>query len=260
MELARFAGDSPPGPILDGLERDGGVIVEGFAKPDLVDALEADYRRALDAVPWGNTAGDMPPNSFFGRRTKRLHGLLEKSKSFGDAISADLAVSMCGRFLEPNARDYRVSTGELMAIGAGEKRQALHRDADSWHRFPDPRPEILVSVNLALTDFSEANGATVVLPGSHAWESKRRPTPEDAVAFAEMPRGSALLYTGNVWHGGGANETDSTRIGLYWGYLLSWLQPLENHLITNGQAALEGASETAQRLLGYDRIGWRVEP
>lgn len=259
-DLARFAPDAPPDAIFDALERDGGVIVEEFAAPGLVDALESDYRVALDAVLWGNTEGDMSPNSFFGLRTKRLHGLLEKSKSFADAISIPLAAAMCARFLKPNARDYRISTGELMAIGSGEKRQALHRDADSWHRFPDPRPEILVSVNLALTDFHEANGATVVLPGSHAWAPDRRPVAEDAVAFAEMPRGSALLYSGNVWHGGGANQTDATRIGLYWGYLLSWLQPLESHLITNGQAALEAAPEAAQRLLGYDRIGWRVEP
>ncbi len=257
MELTRHAAGAPPDEILDALARDGGAIVEDFADAATVDALDADYRRALERVPWGDTSS---ASTFFGLKTKRLHGLLEKSKTFADVIDGDLARAMCERFLLPHARGYHISTGELMAIGAGEKRQALHRDADSWNRVPDPRPEVLVSVNLALTDFRQENGATVVVPGSHGWPKERRPQDDDPVAFAVMPRGSALLYSGDVWHGGGENRSSETRIGLYWGYLLSWLQPLENHLVTNGQAALEAAPEVSRRLLGYDRVGWQVQP
>jgi hypothetical protein len=260
VELLRFSTESPTDEILDGLDRDGGVILEGFGDPSLVDALETDYRRALDAVEFGNTDIGVEANSFFGLRTKRLHGLLAKSPSFAEVIQHDLALAMCKRFLSPHAREFRISTGELMAIGGSEDRQALHRDADSWSWFPDPRPEVLVSVNLALTDFREENGATVVVPGSHRWPRERRPTDNDPIAFAEMPRGSALLYSGDVWHGGGANAAGELRIGLYWGYLLSWLKPLEDHLVTNGREALEAAPEPARRLLGYDPIGWRVQP
>ncbi len=260
VQLSRHPADAPTHEIFDALARDGGVIVDDFAHAATLAVLEADYRRALDGVPWGNTEAGLEPNRFFGLRTKRLHGLLEKSKAFAEVISSELPRAMCARFLGPNTREYRISTGELMAIGRAEDRQALHRDADSWNRFPDPRPEILVSVNLALTDFREENGATVVVPGSHAWPRSRRPTEDDAIAFAVMPRGSALLYSGDVWHGGGANRTDELRIGLYWGYLLSWLRPLEDHLVTNGRAALEAAPEKARRLLGYDPIGWRVQP
>ncbi|MBW2416524.1 MAG: phytanoyl-CoA dioxygenase family protein [Deltaproteobacteria bacterium] len=256
MELAHFAADAPPDRILDAIARDGGAIVEDFADPATVGALEADYRRALDAVSWGGDDSD----DFFGRKTKRLHGLLEKSKTFGNVIDHALGHAMCERFLRSHARHYRISTGELMAIGPGEKRQMLHRDADSWNSFPEPRPEVLVSVNLALTDFCQENGATVVVPGSHGWPKGRLPQDADPIAHAVMPHGSALLYSGDVWHGGGANQTVETRIGLYWGYLLSWLQPLENHLVTNGQAALEAAPQPAQRLLGYDRVGWHVQP
>lgn len=260
MELSRHAAGTPAEQILDALARDGGVIVEGFADPSTLEVLDADYRRALDAVEWGHTGAGGGRNSFSGLRTKRLHGLLERSKAFADVISSELGAAMCARFLAPNAREYRISTGELMAIGPGEKRQVLHRDDDSWDRFPSPRPEILVSVNLALSDFREENGATVVVPRSHAWPRERRPGPDDGVGFAVMPRGAALLYSGSVWHGGGANRSDETRIGLYWGYLLSWLKPLEDHLVTNGLAALEAAPAEARRLLGYDPVGWRVQP
>jgi ectoine hydroxylase-related dioxygenase (phytanoyl-CoA dioxygenase family) len=155
----------------------------------------------------------------------------------------------------PNARDLRLSTGELMALGPGETPQMLHRDADSWLQLPAPRPEILASANVALTPFTEDNGATVVVPGSHRWPRERKAEPEDCV-LACMPRGAALLYSGEVLHGGGRNETDALRIGLYVGYLASWLRPIENHLITNGPEVVRAASEPVRRLLDWTADGW----
>ena len=150
-----------------------------------------------------------------------------------------------------------MSTGELMALGGGEKAQVFHRDADSWLHFPKPRPHLLVSANIALTDFTEHNGATLVAPGSHRWEPDRRPV-GDEITMATMPRGSALLYDGEVLHAGGANQTDETRIGLYLGFILGWLHAIENHLITNGEAALRAAPEPVRRLLDFSETGWNV--
>lgn len=144
-----------------------------------------------------------------------------------------------------------------MALGPGQERQLLHRDGDSWGFFPKPRPEILASATIALTDFTAKNGATVVVPGSHRWPEDRKPR-DDETAQAAMQRGSALLYSGNVIHGGGENRTEEVRVGLYVGYLLSWLRPIENHLITNGTAAVGAAPERAQQLLGYTQSGFEV--
>jgi ectoine hydroxylase-related dioxygenase (phytanoyl-CoA dioxygenase family) len=131
----------------------------------------------------------------------------------------------------------------------------LHRDADSWLRLPPPRPEILASANVALTRFTEENGATVVVPGSHRWPRERKAEPAEC-ARACMPRGAALLYSGEVLHGGGRNDTDELRIGLYVGYLASWLRPIENHLITNGLEAVRAAPEPVRKLLDFTAEGW----
>jgi ectoine hydroxylase-related dioxygenase (phytanoyl-CoA dioxygenase family) len=39
-----------------------------------------------------------------------------------------------------------------------------------------------------------------------------------------MTKGSVLLYTGSVFHGGGANTTNTSRIGMNVGYSLGWLR------------------------------------
>ncbi len=254
--LARFVSDEDPAQVFHALERDGAVVVEGLLPEPVARALRDDFQPHLDAVAWCNTADGLT-NEFFGHQTKRLHGLLARSPRFADVVVHPLLRAMCDHFLAPRTRDYRVSTGELMVLGEGQGDQLLHRDADSWLHFPEPRPEILVSANFALTDFTADNGATRVVPGSHRWSRERKPQ-DDEVGQATMPLGSALLYSGNVLHGGGSNQTDEVRIGLYVGYLLSWLRPIENHVVTNGLEALRAAPPEAQRLLDFTESGWEA--
>ena len=258
--LSIFDSGSPIEEILAAIEQDGGAIAKDFLAADVVDELARDMQTHLDAVDWGNTpADDELGEAFFGRQTKRLHGLPSRSSRVTDILIHPIFHAMSDHFLKPRCQKVHFSTGELMALGRGETEQMLHRDADSWLHFPQPRPELLVSVNVALTDFTMDNGATVVVPGSHRWDADRKARPED-LTQAVMPRGSALLYTGNVLHGGGANRTDEIRIGLYCGLLLSWLQPLENHLITNGLETLRELPKAVRELCGFSEEGWEVIP
>jgi hypothetical protein len=262
--LQHFKRDDSSGAILDALDQDGGVIVEGYLDDETTQQLFDDFQPHLGATPWCNVedeeAGPMSEEQaadFFGRKTKRLHGLLARSPRFADAVTHPLMRAMADRFLRPSCLEYRVSTGELMALGGGEQAQTFHRDADSWLYFPKPRPHVLVSANIALTDFTEENGATLVAPGSHRWKPGRH-VEEHEAAKAVMPRGSALLYLGDVLHAGGANQTDEVRIGLYVGFILSWLKAIENHLITNGEAALRATTPEARELLDFTETGWNV--
>ena len=254
-ELQHFDATGGSEPIWSALAEDGGVVVEGLLDEPTADRLLADFQPHLDAVPFCNTGPDEISNQFFGGQTKRLHGLLARSSTFGEVLQHPLLLEMAKTFVGPNSRDLRLSTGELMALGNGETSQMLHRDADSWLAMPAPRPEILASANIALTDFNERNGATVVVPGSHRWPRERKAEP-DEYAQACMPRGSALLYSGEILHGGGPNETEKLRIGLYVGYLASWLRPIENHLVTNGMDVVRSAPEPVRILLDCTEDGW----
>lgn len=241
------------------VERDGACIAHNALSIELCDALLNDFNAALDAMDWG--VDDLGyRNEFYGERTKRLHGLFSASPRMVEVLMHPLFTGLARQlFVETGvANDIRLSNTELMALGGGQGNQVFHTDGTSWRRAQKAESgEILISANCALTDFTEDNGATRVVPGSHRWEGDREPTTNE-ICQAVMPKGSALIYSGNAMHSGGANTTNSIRSGLYLGYIPSWLRPIENQLVTNDPKDVLALPEEAQRLLDVVDGGFTV--
>jgi ectoine hydroxylase-related dioxygenase (phytanoyl-CoA dioxygenase family) len=128
----------------------------------------------------------------------------------------------------------------------------LHRDEAAWSFFVAGKPELTVESMIALSDFTEANGATRIAPGSHRWDAAREPSGSE-LAVAAMPAGSAVVYLGSTLHGGGANRTEGeARRGLFLGYVLGWLRTEENSYLTTPIEAVREMPHLAQALLGYE--------
>ncbi len=232
------------------LEADGGVIALDYLDQRSLAAAREALAAAIADLPWCNTYNAYE-DAFFGQKTKRIHGLLNYGETIERILLHPLPAALGRHRL---AGEMIMSTGELMAIGPGETRQRLHRDGVSWERANLPF-DFLLSVNIALTDFTQDNGATVVVPGSHRWNADRQPEPSE-FTYAQMPAGSALVYSGQILHSGGANITDDTRMGLYFGYIPAWLRPLENPVQTHNAEALAALSPSARKLLGLSEEGF----
>jgi ectoine hydroxylase-related dioxygenase (phytanoyl-CoA dioxygenase family) len=241
---------------------DGACIALNVLSEELCDALIADFQPHLDDMPWGADELGYRDN-FYGQQTKRLHGLFSKSQNMQQVLTHPLFLSLAKRmFVEPHiSKDVRLSNTELMVLNKDQDVQEFHTDGASWRRIQAAEKaagnEILISANCALTDFTETNGATRVVPGSHLWEEGRMPA-EDEICLAVMPKGSALIYSGNAVHSGGANQEDTARFGLYLGYIVSWLRPLENQLVTNAAEDILALPEEARRLLDVSEGGFTV--
>jgi ectoine hydroxylase-related dioxygenase (phytanoyl-CoA dioxygenase family) len=104
----------------------------------------------------------------------------------------------------------------------------------------------------ALTDFTEENGATRVALGSNHAEDKLRLEHSDTEAAA-MTRGSVLFYSGSVYHGGGANRSNATRIGLNITYNVAWLRQEENQYLSVPHDVAATLPTDLLRLMGYER-------
>lgn len=158
------------------------------------------------------------------------------------------------------APDIQLSITQAIQIGPGQGLQPLHRDdATSLWRHPQYGREARLQMMLAISDFTEENGATRVIPGSHQWDDERMPTQEETVA-AQMKAGSALLWIGSVYHGGGANTTAAPRTGLTMAYDLAFLRLEENHFLSIPVERVRQLPSEMQRLLGWSAsstlLGW----
>jgi len=226
--------------VLAGLDKDGYALVEDVLSPEEVAATRADLLRVLEETPLGR-------NDFEGHKTRRIYALFAKTRHFDGPATNPLLLGVLDKVLG----HYQLSAPTGIQIGPGEVAQVLHHD-DSIYPLPVPHGEVVVNTMWPLDDFTEANGATRIIPGSHRWEPVRRPEPGQETVAAEMKAGSVLFYTGSVWHGGGANQTDKPRLGVILEYVVSWLRPQENHILSVPRETVATLPERLQELLGYN--------
>src|SRR4029078_13191006 len=151
------------------------------------------------------------------------------SQRFRELPVHPLVLGTLDRVLGDHATSYQLHLTQVIDIGPGEPGQMVHRDQWAFDFFPFPNGyEVECHTMWAMTDFTEENGATRVIPGSHTYEDRIRTFPEADPVRAEMSKGSVLLYIGSLYHGGGANRSSAPRRGINVGYTLSWLRPEEN--------------------------------
>lgn len=161
-----------------------------------------------------------------------------------------LVIGLANRFLKPYTNRIQLHLTQTIRIQPGQGTQPLHRDRLAWGGYLPSSIEPQFNTIWALTDFTEENGATRVLPGSPSWEDGRRGTPEEK-AQAVMDAGSVLLYSGSVIHGGGENQSDEARVGMNITYCLGWLRTEENQYLSCPPEVAKDLDPALQELMGY---------
>ncbi len=219
---------------------DGYVTVSGVLSDGEAEAARADLGRILDRTPAGR-------NAFEGFATQRVYALFAKTRTFDQVAVHPLLLEV----LDSVLGHYQLSAPVGIRIGPGEHAQVLHRD-DAVYPLPQPHPLVVVNTMWPLDEFTEENGATRFIPGSHRWEPGRQPAADDPVLTAAMSPGSVMFYLGSLWHGGGANRTTRPRLGVILEYAVSWLRPQENHCLAVPRSVARQLPERLQELLGYN--------
>ena len=226
--------------VVGALDRDGFAIVEGMLSPQEAAAARAELTRILASIPTGR-------NDFEGFKTRRIYALFAKTRVFDAPATHPLLLGVLERVL---GESYQLSAPTGIEIGPGETAQVLHCD-NGIYPLPRPFPEVILNTMWALDDFTEENGATRVVPGSHRWADER-PDEATPTIVAKMPAGSVMFFLGTLYHGGGANQTDRPRLGTILEYLVGWLRQQENHILAVPQETARKLPQRLQELLGYN--------
>jgi ectoine hydroxylase-related dioxygenase (phytanoyl-CoA dioxygenase family) len=245
VPIARLPGSADPEEVAATVGRDGAVVVEDVASDDLLTRIESELRPYFDVTPTG-------PDDFSGNRTRRTGSLIARSPASRELVMHPLALGTARTFLG-HATNIQLHLTQAIAIGPGETAQPIHRDQWAFDFFPFPAGyEVQCNTIWAMTDFTEENGATRVVIGSNAREDRVSYGADDTEP-AEMARGSVLFYSGSVYHGGGANRSAATRIGLNITYNVAWLRQEENQYLTVPREVAATLPVDLLRLMGYDR-------
>lgn len=225
--------------LVDALQTDGYVTIPNAVTGEQVARTRQEVESLVEDTPAGR-------DDFEGRKTRRVYALFAKTRAL-DAMATHPAVL---NVLDQVLGHYQLSAPTAISIGPGEVAQPLHPD-DAIYPVARPHPELVVNVMWPLIDFTETNGATRIVPGSHRWVDQR-PVPDTETVPIEVEAGTALIYLGSVWHGGGANDSDATRLGVVLHYAVGWLRPVENHVLVVPQEVVNDLDPRLQELLGYN--------
>jgi hypothetical protein len=246
--IARFPARTDAGKVVEAVMMNGVAIIERCVSGQLVDAVARELRPHLDA------SGKSDQTEFNGFSTLRAYAIPAKSRSATELIANEFLLEILDRILLPHCVNYRIGSCSAIEIWPGEKRQPLHRD-DAIYPLQLPGVELQASALWALTDFTEENGATHVLPGSHRNLQRVAAARADETVQAVMPAGSLLLYLGSTLHGGGENRSTKPRMALVNTYALGWLRQEENQYLSVPRRIVESYPRIVQDLLGYRMCG-----
>jgi ectoine hydroxylase-related dioxygenase (phytanoyl-CoA dioxygenase family) len=227
---------------LERIRNDGYTILEDAIEPELCDALLADLKRLeveLGIVP--------AQNVFEGTKTVRIYNLLARGPLYARIPVHEKVLPLVEQVLDKGCL---VSSLSSIAIGPDEVAQPIHSD-DQLIPLPRPRPAIICNTMWALTDFTEENGATRLMPGTHKKDHSPEPFAPHETIPAVMKKGSVLVWDGSLWHGGGANKTKERRVGIAMNYCAGYLRQQENQQLGIPLEIARTFSPRLRKLCGF---------
>jgi hypothetical protein len=210
------------------LSGDGFAVVRDVLTHSQVQHVRS---RLVEVARIERTAGiDSDPKWENGPNNQRVFGLLNKGIEFPDLLEHPVALALMAHLLDPL---FLMSRLTVNITGPGGHPMYLHDDPDY---VPEPWPPFPLVANIIwmLDDFTEENGATRCIPGSHH-EDHAGWTPDvmnrrsrETVAVGGRA-GALVCLDGRVLHQTGANKTvDQLRHGIIAYYCQPWIRQQEN--------------------------------
>ncbi len=198
----------------------------------LTGALEVDevrdIRARLETAIAVSEADGVPTRGYpFDRDTcnQRVFHLFNLDPIFVDLIQRPLALRYVEQTLDAA---FLISNFSANITAPGSSRMPLHAD-QGYVLPPWPAEPLACNVGWLLDDFTEENGGTCYVPGSHL--RGRGPAADETVETVAItaPAGSLMIMDGRLWHQTGANlSSDTRRAALFGYYVRRWLRPQIN--------------------------------
>ncbi|MGE4480357.1 phytanoyl-CoA dioxygenase family protein [Acidocella sp.] len=246
MSLLHLPADTSPDTLSAALREEGYAIIDELVPPGLMDRIEAEMNPHIEVTPYGGDA-------FVGKATRRTGSMIARSAAARELVMNPLAIGTAEKFLG-HASTFQLHLTQIISVYPGSPAQPLHQDQLAWDFFPFPDDyHVQCNILWAMSDYTEEMGATRVVPGSQ-YKGRNQTFTQAESLPAEMKRGSALFYTGKVYHGAGANVSDRIRQAINITYAVGWLRQEENQYLSTPLELARTLPEDLLHVMGY-RMG-----
>ena len=204
---------------LEDFDRDGFVVFKNVIDSRLISELkEALLKTEHDLNITGRDT------DFEGRKTIRIYNLLAHGEAYWKVPIHEAVLPFAERVLDA---ELQLSSISCITLCPGQEAQPLHAD-DQLIPVAKPHQPFTLNCVWAISDFTEENGATRLIPGSHkAGDMPEYDVELDSIA-GEMSAGSIIFWHGSLWHGGGTNRTDERRYSISNYYCHGFIRQQEN--------------------------------
>lgn len=225
----------------------GHVVIDELVPVAVMDRIQAELQPYFDATPFGHL-------SELGFKTQRTGSLIARSPTVRKLVMQETYLGAMQELLS-HAMKVQLTITEVNSLAPGAEAQFLHQDEMLYDRFPVPADyEIFVNSLWALTDFTEEMGATRVVPGSHTAGVGARYSYEDSLPV-EMKRGSVLIFSGKLYHGGGPNRSQQIRRAIDIGFSVGWVRQVENQYLSCPLEIARTLPKDLLSIMGYESTG-----
>jgi hypothetical protein len=233
----------PPTEFADCLATSGWFLFEEVIDESLVTDLIVDLEQAYDIrrpIQLTNGVDALTEGT--------AHHLLADGKRFLELLDR--------AYLDPYLRVAFGGNYILNAFGGNLNRRGhvtyashVHRDVRTY----TTEVRLLLNIIIMLDEFTEENGATYLLSGSHLSRAK----PSDAAFFSQADRavgkrGSIVVWDSNVWHAAGENKTDLPRRSLSLIYSQPFMKQQFDYPRAVGYGNAQSLSPQARQVVGFN--------
>ncbi len=246
MALIHLPNTAPASEAIACIRENGYVIIDELASPQIMDGIQAELNPYIEATPFGKTETT-------GTRTRRTGSIVARSPTARSLIMNELVLQVCDAFLRSRT-GYHLSLTEVITLSPGAQAQFIHRDDVGYGAYPfDPDYEVQISTLWAMSEYTEEMGATRVVPCSHRLGCNVKFDISDTVA-AEMTRGSVIIYSGKLYHGGGENRSNRLRQALNIDYGAFWTRQEENQYLSCPAEIARTLPVDLLKMMGYQAV------
>ena len=174
--------------------------------------------------------------------------LLARGRIFEEAVMAEKPLALVSWLLGESCQ---ISSNHGHVRVEGDPAQGLHNDAPM---VPEPVPDHAVTCNMmwVIDEFTRESGATLVVPGSHKRRGHPNPGAHKTAVPLEAPKGSVIVFSGNLIHGAGARTIPGERVGMTVYFKRMFVQPQEDLNSVIGDEVVARNPPRFAHLIGRD--------